>query len=75
MCVLHPGVQPSTWYVQASVCRQIERDLAAATARESELRAENERLRHTLASVQDLSIGMQWEIDAALAAKETTDAR
>jgi len=27
MCVLHPGVQPSTWYVQAEKCRGIERDL------------------------------------------------
>jgi len=32
MCVLHPGVQPSTWYVQAAKCREIERDLAAARA-------------------------------------------
>jgi hypothetical protein len=32
MCVLHPGVQPSTWYVQAEKCREIERELAAARA-------------------------------------------
>ena len=41
MCVLHPGVQPSTWYVQAEKCREIERDLTAA-------RAEVERLREAL---------------------------
>lgn len=44
MCVLHPGVQPSTWYVQAEKCRGIERDLNAAHARIAELEAELDQM-------------------------------
>lgn len=40
MCVLHPGVQPSTWYVQAEKCREIERALAAERAAHEATKAE-----------------------------------
>lgn len=61
MCVLHPGVQPSTWYVQAEKCREIERALAAERAAHEATKAEasgqiehldreNNRLRAELAA-------------------------
>lgn len=37
--VLHPGVQPSTWYVQADFARTLERELAAALVRLERLEA------------------------------------
>lgn len=41
--VLHPGVQPSTWYVQAEFARQLELDLAAALARAEAAEADARR--------------------------------
>jgi len=54
MCVLHPGVQPSTWYVQAEKCRELERELAAARSTIRECDSELSRVLHELAGAASL---------------------
>ena len=70
MCVLHPGVQPSTWYVQAEKCREIERALAAersaheATMAELEAcRADMERLQKQIDAISEMNHGQFLQLD------------
>lgn len=56
--VLHPGVQPSTWYVQAEFARQLERELSAALARAEKAEAEKDRLQMILDSRPAINAGL-----------------
>lgn len=58
--VLHPGVQPSTWYVQAEFARQLERELTAALARAEKAEAELERVRNDAERYQWLRDSMAY---------------